>query len=305
MADVIEIELTEVVEEVAVEIAEGGGGGGSSTFAGLTDKATADLPVINTPLASALAGKETGGAAATAQAYSIQRANHTGTQAQSTIINLVSDLAAKASLAGNNTFTGQQAFTEATTWSYTSAAASAHRIALGAGTSGSELFGAASAAAARTTLTGEILKYTASTGTTQTNPTAYVDDDALTGINLTAGMWEFDFYFSFDSGTCGVTPQFVFGTPGSVGLATDSRIVGPYYRGGNAIAGLAYRTATGLIPLIASPAAAQTDFQYVGSFALPITGATTFKMQFAVASSVAGQTINRRANAYLRARKIN
>jgi hypothetical protein len=90
-----------------------------------------------------------------------------------------------------------------------------------------------------------------------------------------------------------------------VGLATDSRIVGPYYRGGNAIAGLGYRTATGLIPLIASPAAAQTDFQYVGSFALPITGATTLKMQFAVASSVAGQTITRRANAYLRARKIN
>ena len=128
------------------------GGGGSTTYAGLTDAATVDLPVINGPLASALAGKETAGAAATAQAFAIQRANHTGTQAQSTIVNLVSDLAGKASLAGNNTFTAQQAFTDATTWSYTSAAASAHRIALGAGTTGAELFGAATAAAARTTL---------------------------------------------------------------------------------------------------------------------------------------------------------
>lgn len=36
---------------------EGGGGGGSTTFADLTDKATADIPAINTPLATALALK--------------------------------------------------------------------------------------------------------------------------------------------------------------------------------------------------------------------------------------------------------
>jgi hypothetical protein len=35
----------------------GTGGGGASTFAQLTDKATADLPTINTPLSQALAGK--------------------------------------------------------------------------------------------------------------------------------------------------------------------------------------------------------------------------------------------------------
>lgn len=35
-----------------------GAGGGTSTFAGLTDKATADLPAINTPLSTALAGKQ-------------------------------------------------------------------------------------------------------------------------------------------------------------------------------------------------------------------------------------------------------
>ena len=43
-----------------------GGGGGSSTYAALTDKATADLPTINTPLANALSGKiATGGNAGT------------------------------------------------------------------------------------------------------------------------------------------------------------------------------------------------------------------------------------------------
>ena len=35
-----------------------GGSGGSSTFDGLSDKATVDLPVVNTPLANALSGKE-------------------------------------------------------------------------------------------------------------------------------------------------------------------------------------------------------------------------------------------------------
>ena len=36
----------------------GGGGGGSTTFVGLSDKATADIPAINTPLATALDTKE-------------------------------------------------------------------------------------------------------------------------------------------------------------------------------------------------------------------------------------------------------
>lgn len=36
----------------------GGGGGGSTTFDGLSDKATADIPAINTPLSTALDAKE-------------------------------------------------------------------------------------------------------------------------------------------------------------------------------------------------------------------------------------------------------
>ena len=65
-----------------------GAGGGATTFAALTDKATADLPAINGPLGTALAGKETSGAAAAAQAFSRQRANHTGTQSHTTITGL-------------------------------------------------------------------------------------------------------------------------------------------------------------------------------------------------------------------------
>lgn len=154
-----------------------GGGGGSTTYSGLTDAATVDLPTINTPLASALSGKETAGAAATAQAFAIQRANHTGTQAQSTIVNLVSDLSGKASLAGNNTFTAQQAFTDATTWSYTSAAASAHRIALGGvddSSTGTALFGAATAAAANTILANNIVAKNADFTLAQTDAGTYM-----------------------------------------------------------------------------------------------------------------------------------
>lgn len=48
-----------------------------------------------TGLSTSLAGKETAGAAATAQAFSIQRANHTGTQAISTVTGLQAELDAK------------------------------------------------------------------------------------------------------------------------------------------------------------------------------------------------------------------
>ena len=41
-----------------IKIGGSGGSGGSTTFDGLADKATVDLPVVNTPLATALSGKE-------------------------------------------------------------------------------------------------------------------------------------------------------------------------------------------------------------------------------------------------------
>lgn len=97
-----------------------GGGGGSAAWGGITgtltdqtDLATAlsgKVPTSRTvnglslssniTLSASDVGADASGAAAAAQAYAVQRANHTGTQAQSTITNLTTDLAAKADLVG-------------------------------------------------------------------------------------------------------------------------------------------------------------------------------------------------------------
>lgn len=99
-------------------IAQSGGGGGVTTFAGLTDAGTADLPAINTPLSTALGLKANASAVSnvtntsdankpvsTAQAAAdaavlaaaIQRANHTGVQAISTVTGLQAAIDGKAS----------------------------------------------------------------------------------------------------------------------------------------------------------------------------------------------------------------
>jgi hypothetical protein len=81
----------------------------------------------------------------------------------------------------------------ATTYTYGAGAASAHRIALGAGTTGAELFGAADAAAARTTL-GLSLPIAVASGGTGTTNGSITGTGALTftsaaasNINLTPG----------------------------------------------------------------------------------------------------------------------
>lgn len=82
----------------------------------------AQSTIVN--LVTDLAGKETAGAAATAQAFAIQRANHTGTQAQSTVTNLVTDLAAKQ--AGDADLTSWASITRAS--GYDAFAASATSV---------------------------------------------------------------------------------------------------------------------------------------------------------------------------------
>jgi hypothetical protein len=53
--DVIADNRNELLKQIVVAVAnQTGGGGGASTFAALTDKATADIPAINAPLATAL-----------------------------------------------------------------------------------------------------------------------------------------------------------------------------------------------------------------------------------------------------------
>ena len=185
---------------------------------------------------------------------------------------------------------------------YGTGAASAHRIALGAGATGDALFLAADAAAARTTLMGEILKYDPNAAATRTNPATQTDDDVLTGINLTAGIWEISFYFSFNVGSGGVIPNLLFGTPASVDLAFGF-IVGNYFVANQALQLLSLNTTTGVYALQAG--SNQTNRQYVGSLTVNITGNTSFGMTYARSTDVSGSTIIRRAGAFLRARKIN
>ena len=185
---------------------------------------------------------------------------------------------------------------------YGDGAASAHRIALGAGTTGAELFGAATAAAARTTLMGEVLKYDPNAASTRTNPATQADDDVLTGINLTAGIWEIHFYFSFNVSSGGVIPNLLFGTPASVDLAFGF-IVGNYFVANQSMQLLSLNTTTGVYALQAG--SNQTNRQYVGSLTVNITGNTSFGMTYARSTDVSGSTIIRRAGAFLRARKIN
>jgi len=128
---------------------EPAGGGGAATFAELTDKTTADLPAINGPLASALA--------------------------------------AKASLAGNNTFTGQQEFSDTSTFLYTAASRANHLSSLGAGTTGAELFGAATVDAARSALQRRV--FVKPSDTTKNNNGVIADDPYFTNIPVEAGVY--------------------------------------------------------------------------------------------------------------------
>jgi hypothetical protein len=194
---------------------------------------------------------------------------------------------------------------DATEYYYGTGAASAHRIALGGvgdSSTGTALFGAATAAAARTTLMGEILKYAPNAAATRTNPATQADDDVLTGINLTAGIWEFSFYFSFSVGSGGVIPNLIFGTPSSLDL-TNLCDVGYYYHLNQGIASIRLNTGTGVIAMLTRNNT--TNVQYTGSFILNITGNTSFAMTYARNTDVPGSNITRRAGAFLRARKIN
>ena len=130
-------------------------GGGATTFAALTDKATADLPAINTPLSSALSGK-----AATSHTHlsaSITDATSAATADKLVLRNGTggADFAGTVNLAigvvSDLRFEDYQAAVGAT-FLYGDGAASAHRTALGSGATGDELFTAATPAAARTTL---------------------------------------------------------------------------------------------------------------------------------------------------------
>jgi hypothetical protein len=171
------------------------GGGGSTTYAGLTDAATVNLPTVNTPLASALSGK-----AATSHTH-VSASITDATSAANPNTLVLRDGSGGANFAGTAIFNETQISTlffedyqasVGATFTYGGTSASDHRIALGAGTTGAALFGAATAAAARTTL-GLSLPIAVASGGTGTTNGSITGTEALTfaaggsnqSINLT------------------------------------------------------------------------------------------------------------------------
>mgnify|MGYP000553028085 CR=1 FL=1 len=89
MSDITFEYVTDPGDSITFEVTDmvTGGDGGTSDHRDLTNRSSADQHPTSaiTGLDAALAGKETAGAAATAQAYAVQRANHTGTQSADTL----------------------------------------------------------------------------------------------------------------------------------------------------------------------------------------------------------------------------
>jgi hypothetical protein len=83
----------------------------------------------------------------------------------------------------NNFFTAQQDFPDSATWLYTASSKANHLSSLGAGTTGSALFGAATAAAARTTL--ELGAFAANGSITGTGALTFAAGGSNQNINLT------------------------------------------------------------------------------------------------------------------------
>ena len=120
-----------------------GAGGGATTFAALTDKATADLPAINTPLASALSGKQPLDADLTSWALIARAAGFdtfTGTPSSANLRALVTDETGTGALVFGTgptfvglTNTGALNLATGTTFTYGTGIAASHRTALGLG----------------------------------------------------------------------------------------------------------------------------------------------------------------------------
>lgn len=160
----------------------GGGTGGATAFADLTDKASADLPAINTPLATALwalsaqlSGK--------APSFGIAPSAISGTAVITTDPRL-SDARTPtahthpASEISDATATGRSILTAANQ-------AAARSSGLGSGATGDALFTALTPAAARTTL--GVWTFTKPSDESRSSTTTYAVDSHLKDIPLEAG----------------------------------------------------------------------------------------------------------------------
>jgi len=163
-------------------------GGGVSSFTDLTDKASADLPAINLPLATAL-GALSAQLSGKAPATGISPAAISGTAVITTDPRL-SDARTPtahthpASEISDATATGRSILTAANQ-------AAARSAGLGSGATGDALFTAATPAAARTTL--EILTSTVPTDSTAAVGAGWVATGA--SVALTTGTWRVQAYW--------------------------------------------------------------------------------------------------------------
>jgi hypothetical protein len=196
---------------------------GVSEVGDLTDATTYDFPTLNTPLVNALAGKsatshnhagvyDPAGSAAAAQSAAIQRANHTGAQAISTVTGLQTAIDGKSSTAHTHSNAEVNAAIAA------SPATSAS--AMGLGTANTPTFAG--------------LKTTGNVGIGTTAPSATLDIHTATNSNGlfiredTDGSITHNFYV--DSSDNGVGVLYADGQSPKIALNTagDS-----YFNGGN------------------------------------------------------------------------
>ena len=157
MPDVIQVNVTVIETPIQVAVGGvvlgGGTGGGATTFVDLTDKATADLPAINGPLASALAALSAQ-LSGKAPSSGISPSAISGTAVITTDPRLAdartpTSHTHPATAIADSTETGRSLLTAATQFD-------ARTTGLGSGPAGDALFQAASVAAANTILADNI-----------------------------------------------------------------------------------------------------------------------------------------------------
>jgi hypothetical protein len=188
------------------------------------------------------------------------------------------------------------------TFTYGGTSAADHLIALGAGTTGATLFGAATAAAANESLGITLLSAPSASATRNNNTLA--DDSVLAGMTLEANTnylidFNFAFFASASSGfrwrfnatSCSSHIQYHCGT-----AATPGATLLPLYLTGS----------TGLLDTITRTSSATSGYTYSG-FLIFRTGASagSLSLQWAQNTTDAAQTASRSAHSWLRLTKIS
>ena len=243
--------------------------GGGGAYIDLTDASTVNLPSVNTPLSSALAGK-----AATSHTHlSADITDATDAATPSTLVRRDASGAAEfvgLTVTGGTTF-GDESLVQfdAVEYEYGTGAAAAHRTALGSGATGDALFTAASVKAAN-----ETLLRTTKIKTTQTDrtlSTAYTTDSDFT-VPVTAGKtYRVEFLFiTTATANNGWKGQFTIpSVPANITATANSIGMGSSPGGGN-VGSIAITTAGVIGNALLQRTTATTNGTYSGFFEITI-----------------------------------